>query len=74
MAKSQVEKMAALTLSPESGLTAWLRGPRVELLDLATLTEAQELAALLPRFEIRWIPRAQNERADLPAGYGARAV
>ena len=36
--------------------------------------EARELAALLPRFEIRWIPREENERADLLAGYGARAI
>ncbi len=36
--------------------------------------EAQKFAALLPRFEIRWIPREQNKRADLLARYAARLV
>ena len=36
--------------------------------------EARELAALLPRFEIQWVPRKENKRAHLLAEYGARAV
>ena len=36
--------------------------------------EARELAESLPYFEISWIPREKNKRADLLAGYGARAA